>query len=259
MARRRLLAIAACMAGCVALLLPGAGSASHTMNGSVGPGFTIFLGGTGGVEPGEHEVVVEDLGTEHNFHLFGPNGDIISTGVLETGTSSATGTFVAGTYTYQCDPHSGQMNGSFTVGSSPPPPPPGPPPPPPPPGPPPPAPPPPGPPPPPAPPPPPPPPAAKPARLLASIGPGAKINLVTPAKKRVGALLPGRYLIVVSDRSAVDNFHLTGPGVNRKTGVAAKVTVRWTLRLKKGKYAYRSDAHPKLRRSFSVKLPDVRR
>jgi hypothetical protein len=41
--------------------------------------------------------------------------------------------------------------------------------------------------------------------------------------------------------------------------VAAKGTVRWTLRLKKGKYVYRSDAHDKLRRSFSVKLPDVSR
>ena len=84
---------------------------------------------------------------------------------------------------------------------------------------------------------PPPPPAVKPTRLLASIGPGAKIDLVTPAKKRVvGALLPGLYLFVVSDRSGVDNFHLTGPGVNRKTGVAAKGTFRWTVRLKNGKY-----------------------
>ena len=72
-------------------------------------------------------------------------------------------------------------------------------------------------------------------------------------------LLPGRYLLVVADPSAVDNFHLTGPGVNRKTGIAAKGTVRWTLRLTRGKYTYRSDAHAKLRRSFSVKPPEVRR
>jgi hypothetical protein len=95
--------------------------------------------------------------------------------------------------------------------------------------------------------------------LLASVGPGAKINLVTPAKKRVRALLPGLYLIVVSDRSKVDNFHLTGPGVNRKTRIAAKGTVRWTVRLKKGKHVYRSDSHAKLRRVFSVKPPEVRR
>lgn len=95
--------------------------------------------------------------------------------------------------------------------------------------------------------------------MLGSVGPGAKIALVTPAKRRVGALLPGLYLFVVSDRSAVDNFHLTGPGVNRKTGVATKGTVRWTLRLRKGKYTYRSDAHPKLRRGFSVKPPEIRR
>jgi hypothetical protein len=80
---------------------------------------------------------------------------------------------------------------------------------------------------------------------------------VTPAKRRVRVLFPGVYLLVVSDRSGVDNFHLTGPGINRKTGVAAKVTVRWTLRLKKGKHVYRSDAHAKLRRSFSVKPAEV--
>jgi hypothetical protein len=82
---------------------------------------------------------------------------------------------------------------------------------------------------------------------------------VTPAKRRVRALFPGVYLLVVSDRSGVDNFHLTGPGINRRTGVAAKVTVRWTVRVKKGKYTYRSDAHVKLRRSFDVKPPEVRR
>jgi hypothetical protein len=82
---------------------------------------------------------------------------------------------------------------------------------------------------------------------------------LTPRKKRVRALLPGVYLLFVSDRSGIDNFHLTGPGINRKTGVAAKVTVRWTVRLKKGTYAYRSDEHAKLRRSFSVKPPEVRR
>jgi hypothetical protein len=71
-------------------------------------------------------------------------------------------------------------------------------------------------------------------------------------------LLPGTYLFVVADRSSADNFHLTGPGVNRKTGVAGKGTVRWTVRLRKGGYAYRSDAHAKLRRNFSVKLPEVR-
>ena len=81
---------------------------------------------------------------------------------------------------------------------------------------------------------------------------GAKIELKR-AGKRVTSLTAGRYLFVVSDRSAVDNFHLTGPGVNRKTAVAAKGTVRWTLRLKKGRHVYRSDAHAKVRRGFAVK------
>ena len=195
-----------------AIFLPGA-AAGHTMNGTVGPGFTISLTGTAGLVPGEtHTIVVSDQGTEHNFHLLGTS---VSTDIVGTGTSTFQVTLPAGQYTYLCDPHASTMRGTFTVGTSPPPP-------------------------------------AKPVRLNGSVGPGAKIDLKRGAK-RVTSLAAGLYLVVVSDRSALDNFHLTGPGVNRKTGVAAKGTVRWTLRLKKGLHVYRSDAHAKLRRRFVVK------
>jgi plastocyanin len=194
-----------------AIFLPGA-AASHTMNGSVGPGFTISLTGTAGLVPGEtHTVVVDDQGTEHNFHLLGTS---VMTDIVGTGTSSFQVTLAAGQYTYVCDPHASTMRGTFTVGTSPPPP-------------------------------------AKPVRLNGWVGPGAKIDLKRGAK-RATSLAAGLYLFVVSDRSALDNFHLTGPGVNRKTGVAAKGTMRWTLRLKKGLHVYRSDAHAKLRRGFAV-------
>jgi plastocyanin len=197
-----------------AIFLPGA-AASHTMNGSVGPGFTISLTGTGGLVPGEtHTVVVNDQGTEHNFHLLGTS---VITDIVGTGTSSFQVTLPAGQYTYVCDPHASIMRGTFTVGTPPPPPPP-----------------------------------PKPVRLSGTVGPGAKIDL-RRAGKRVTSLAAGVYLLVVSDRSAVDNFHLKGPGVNRWTKVAAKGTSRWTLRLKKGAHVYRSDAHAKLRRGFVVR------
>jgi len=48
---------------------------------------------------------------------------------------------------------------------------------------------------------------------------------------------------VIKDSAASHNFHLTGPAVNKKTGVAAKVVVTWTLTLKKGKYRYFCDPH----------------
>jgi len=56
----------------------------------------------------------------------------------------------------------------------------------------------------------------------------------------------------VSDGSNKQNFHLTGPGVNKKTGVAAKAKATWTLTLKPGKYTYRSDKSRKLRGTFKV-------
>ena len=58
-------------------------------------------------------------------------------------------------------------------------------------------------------------------------------------------------VITVNDRSAKDNFHLVGPGVNRRTSKLGKARVTWKLTLKRGLYTYRSDATPSLRRSSS--------
>ena len=60
------------------------------------------------------------------------------------------------------------------------------------------------------------------------------------------------YKVVVTDATKADNFHLTGPGVNKKTGVKFKGGATWTLTLKRGKYTFRSDATKKLKRTFSV-------
>jgi hypothetical protein len=57
----------------------------------------------------------------------------------------------------------------------------------------------------------------------------------------------------VTDMSAKDNFHLKGPGLSKKTSVAKRSKATWKVTLRKGKYTYFSDAHTKLKRSFSVK------
>ena len=57
---------------------------------------------------------------------------------------------------------------------------------------------------------------------------------------------------MVADRSATDNFHLTGPGVNQATTKAGKGTFTWRLALKAGLYRYRSDATATLKGSFRV-------
>ena len=51
-------------------------------------------------------------------------------------------------------------------------------------------------------------------RLTGTDGPGSTITM---SKKTVKS---GTYKIVIRDRSSIHNFHLTGPGVNKKTSVA---------------------------------------
>jgi plastocyanin len=55
---------------------------------------------------------------------------------------------------------------------------------------------------------------------------------------------PGRYRVTVADRSRSRNFHLAGPGVDRRTGKPFTGTVTWTLQLRAGTYRFGSD--PKL-------------
>ena len=50
-------------------------------------------------------------------------------------------------------------------------------------------------------------------------------------------------MLVIHDRSHIHNFHLTGPGVNPKTSVAAVGNVTWTLTLKRGTYRFVCDPH----------------
>src|SRR5262249_42733323 len=96
---------------------------------------------------------------------------------------------------------------------------------------------------PPPPPPPPPPPAAQ--KISGTVGPGSRITLKTSATT-------GKTMVTVHDLSKKDNFHLQGPGVNKKTGVAWTGTVTWPVMLKKGAYSFRSDAHPTLHGTLKV-------
>ena len=54
---------------------------------------------------------------------------------------------------------------------------------------------------------------------------------------------PSKYTFVINDRSNIHNFHLTGPGVDKKTTVAFTGTTRWTVTLRAGTYTYRCDPH----------------
>jgi hypothetical protein len=88
--------------------------------------------------------------------------------------------------------------------------------------------------------------------LKATDGPGFTISLKKGTTK-VTKLKAGKYKIVVKDLSNIHNFHLTGPGINKKTGVGAKGTFTWTITLKKGTYKYICDPHAAIMKgSFKV-------
>jgi plastocyanin len=66
-------------------------------------------------------------------------------------------------------------------------------------------------------------------------------------------LKAGTYTITVQDKSNIHNFHLTGPGVNKKTSVGGTGTTTWTVTLKKGTYKYICDPHAAaMKGSFTV-------
>ncbi len=91
-----------------------------------------------------------------------------------------------------------------------------------------------------------------PKKLSGKVGPKRTIVLKTAAGATVKKLKAGAYKIAVRDATKADNFHLIGPGVNKKTGVKFRGVVTWRLKLKAGKHTFRSDAHKKLRRAFTV-------
>jgi hypothetical protein len=178
------------------LLVAGGAGASRAdnpiLNGDVGAGdsFAISLHDANGVavknlDPGTHTLVLHDHSSLHNFHLFGPGGVDVSTDIDSIATSTFTVTLVKGTYTFLCDAHGTSMKRTFTVGGAAAPP-----------------------------------PAAGATKLLGSVGPGAKIALRTASGSGLSGLTAESFTIVVSDRSARDDFHLVGPGVSKATGVA---------------------------------------
>jgi plastocyanin len=148
------------------------------------------------------------------LHNFHLTGPGVDMATDLDGTGDATWnvTFVDGVYRYQCDAHPYQMHNTFRVG--------------------------------------PPPPA--PPKLNGKVGPGKTISLKTASGSGVKSLTAGTYRVTVKDLTKKDNFHLTGPGLSKKTSVKGKSTSSWKLTFKVGTYSYRSDARKTLKRKFTV-------
>jgi plastocyanin len=190
---------------------PGAVAADQVvLIATVGPGPTISMTDASGarlvnIQPGTYDIVVRDRATEHNFHLSGPGVDR-ATEVEALTEETWTVTLADGTYRFVCDPHAGTMRGTFTVGT-------------------------------------PPTTTPPPTRLTATVGPGFTISVRNAAGRLVRTVNAGRFRITVRDRSRLHNFHLIGPGVNKRTGVAFRGTTTWTLRLRAGTYRFVCDPH----------------
>lgn len=217
--RKRLLLLAACTA-LAAIASPTAALAQTKLIATVADPATITLRTEAGaavtdIPAGAYTIEVRDQSVNHNFHLSGPGVDE-RTDVETTGTVTWNVTLQdRARYTYVCDPHNTVMRGSFTTGGGPPTPP--------------------------------PPPPTRPPVLNATVGPGATISLRTSRGAAVKRLKAGRYRIVVRDRSRMHNFHLVGPGVNKRTTARFRGTVTWTVTFRKGRI-YRFVCDPHVRR-----------
>ena len=84
--------------------------------------------------------------------------------------------------------------------------------------------------------------SAKSAGLVGEVGPGFQIE-VERAGKDLKTIKAGTYRIKVEDKASSHNFHLTGPGLNKKTAVGFKGEATWTIKLKAGRYTYQCDPH----------------
>ena len=207
------------VAAVAAFILSGARAHAQgtTLHGTVGPAFNISLVDASGnpvshLDPGTYTIVVDDMSEEHNFHLKGPGVDQF-TPVALVGTFTWTVTFTDANYTFLCDAHPTLMKGAFGVGNAPPPtttttpkPPPA------------------------------------PGKLVGTVGPGSSISLKKSSGASAKTLKAGKYSVSVRDLSKAQNFRLSGPGVNRSTGVGFTGRVTWPVTLKKGTYRFQSDA-----------------
>jgi plastocyanin len=211
--------------GFYAVSAAGAPTADGKLFATVGPSFSILLRDAAGanvthLDPGTYEIEIDDRSAEHNFHLFGPGPVSAGTEIDFVGIRTITVTLVNGEFTFVCDLHPYDMIGQFTVGTTAPPPPTT---------------------------------TTTLPKLVATVGAGFTISLKR-GTTRVTTLKPGRYTVVVRDRSAIHNFHLIGPSVNKATGIAFVGTRTWTVRLTVGLHRYRCDPHRlTMRGSFTVR------
>jgi plastocyanin len=78
--------------------------------------------------------------------------------------------------------------------------------------------------------------------LVGEVGPGFSIEVMKGGKD-LETIRHGTYKIKIEDKASIHNFHLKGPGLNKKTTVPFKGDRIWTITLRKGTYTYQCDPH----------------
>ena len=204
-----------------AVLLPSAArsapQAGTPLTVTVGPGFSIKITDASNnvirqLDPGDYTLTVKNLSPSQEHNFHLTGPGVDRASAFSNVTETWDVTVVDGLYKYKCDAHPTLMKGSIQVGL--------------------------------------PPPAPK--KLNGKVGPKVTISLKTASGATAKSVKAGTYKLAVKDATKKDNFHLLGPGVNKKTGVKFRGGATWTVKLKVGKYTYRSDAHKKLRRTLKV-------
>ena len=204
-----------------AVLLPSAArsapQAGTPLTVTVGPGFSIKITNASNnvirqLDPGDYTLTVKNLSPSQEHNFHLTGPGVDRASAFSNVTETWDVTVVDGLYKYKCDAHPTLMKGSIQVG--------------------------------------PPPPAPK--KLNGKVGPRVTISLKTASGATAKSVKAGTYKLAVKDATKKDNFHLLGPGVNKKTGVKFRGDATWTVKLKVGKYTYRSDSHKKLRRTLKV-------
>jgi plastocyanin len=210
------LALAAAI-GASAAVIPASSADGVVLDAVVGTndGFDISLNGPDGkritrLAPGTYTIVVHDRSRLHNFHLASNEDRTVDfrTELEFVGDQAFTVTFKDGVrYVYACEPHWQTMFGDFVVSSAP---------------------------------------ATTtqptttatpppPAKLTATVSRTGTVSLRPLIVRR------GRVRMTVVDRSARANFHLVGPGLNRRTGRAFVGSTTWSLTLRSGTFRFGSD------------------
>ena len=205
----------------VAVLLPGAARPAATateLSGTVGPGFSIALRNSNGVKVTQLDPGAYTITVNDlsDLHNFHLRGPGVNQATSVDGTGKTTWNVTFVDGLYTYNCDAHpNLKGSFRVGAAPPPLP----------------------------------------KLTGRVGPKRTISLRNAAGRLVKVMPAKTYKLVVKDATRFDNFHLKGPGVNKRTGIRFKGTKSFTVKLTEGSYVYRSDAHPKLRRTFKVVRP----